>query len=41
MVKTKNTREAREIAQDVIVYILGGIALLSPWAVVLWYINQL
>lgn len=39
MAKTKE--EVREIAQDIIVYILGGIALLAPWAVLYWYINTM
>ena len=39
MVKTKT--EVDEIVQDIVIAILGGIALLGPWAVLLWYIYQL
>ena len=40
MVKFKNEETELHI-QNIIVFILAAIALLSPWAVVLWYIYQL
>ena len=38
MIKLKD-EEVKEVVQNIIVALLGGIALLGPWAVLLWYIN--